>query len=697
MTAPPTSTSSTENETDPEAGTGSGSKVSDAEVAKREFEAMTVPQQRAVVFRSQSGRETVEAFVVAFLLALLFRAFVAEAFVIPTGSMAPALMGAHKDLACQQCGQTFPVGASAENRGPVMDKVVVGGICPNCRYVNPLDLVETPDHGTFTGDRILVSKFAYTIKEPKRWDVIVFKVPVNPKQNYIKRLVGLPGETITVRHGDVYAQQTNSSAQRASDDSRGSILRKDPTAMLAMRHFVYDSDRQAAALVQANYPSRLQAWTRGTDDVPTDGWQVERSVADGLTATLEGVSEDGEAQWIRYYHHWPRPDQWRRALAGQSLANVDAYDARLITDFHAYDSYITVPSFLIYRDKPASDGISLLGRLTGRSRTAGSFRPSFQSGGDLSQFGGSLTVGGTGLAADGTNWVGDLIVDVDVETVSDAERLTLEIVEAGIRYQCRIDLASGLARMAMLDGRGDENQEIPWDEEDSPIGDTSIRAGRRHDIRFANCDDELMLWVDGDVVALSRPARFDPTQFTKPSQDRPHYAGPGNPLDASPVGLTVDGGATLHRMRIDRDKYYIATSSEDGGIIDYDLARIARESRGRVGVDEIQAVFGYPEVWDQFSGWQARRSVSFELGPDQFFPMGDNSPESLDARCWAGSKAKERFGVPSSPDDDAYKYSDAAFVPRDLLVGKALMIFWPHTWRTPVPWTPNFKRMGLIH
>ena len=51
---------------------------------------------------------------VAFTLALLFRAFEAEAFVIPTGSMAPTLMGRHKDLICDSCGIDYRVGCSAE-------------------------------------------------------------------------------------------------------------------------------------------------------------------------------------------------------------------------------------------------------------------------------------------------------------------------------------------------------------------------------------------------------------------------------------------------------------------------------------------------------------------------------------------------------------------------------------------------------
>ena len=52
----------------------------------------------------QAARETVESIVVAVILAFLFRAFIAEAFVIPTGSMAPTLQGRHMDVRCIECG-----------------------------------------------------------------------------------------------------------------------------------------------------------------------------------------------------------------------------------------------------------------------------------------------------------------------------------------------------------------------------------------------------------------------------------------------------------------------------------------------------------------------------------------------------------------------------------------------------------------
>ncbi|EMI24455.1 S26 family signal peptidase [Rhodopirellula europaea] len=88
-----------------ESKSGKDGPVSEAQAA---FDALTIPQQRAAVFRLQGGRETVEAFAVAFILALLFRAFIAEAFVIPTGSMAPALMGAHKDVFLRPMWATVP-------------------------------------------------------------------------------------------------------------------------------------------------------------------------------------------------------------------------------------------------------------------------------------------------------------------------------------------------------------------------------------------------------------------------------------------------------------------------------------------------------------------------------------------------------------------------------------------------------------
>lgn len=55
------------------------------------------------------------------------------------------------------------------------------------------------------GDQVLVNKFVYYIKKPSRGDVVVFKPNGNENSHYyVKRIVGLPGETIQIKEGSVY-------------------------------------------------------------------------------------------------------------------------------------------------------------------------------------------------------------------------------------------------------------------------------------------------------------------------------------------------------------------------------------------------------------------------------------------------------------------------------------------------------------
>ena len=76
--------------------------------------------------------ETIQSLIVAFALAMGVRSFVTEGFVIPTGSMAPTLMGAHVRLTSEQTGYTYPA-----DTGPANDEVRMLG--PNYRNF-PRDL-----------------------------------------------------------------------------------------------------------------------------------------------------------------------------------------------------------------------------------------------------------------------------------------------------------------------------------------------------------------------------------------------------------------------------------------------------------------------------------------------------------------------------------------------------------------------------
>jgi len=111
------------------------------------------------VKKKSAVREWIESIIIAFVLAMIIRTFVVQAFKIPTGSMRPVLL---------------------------------------------------------EGDAILVNKFNYgakipfinfrlpALRQPKRGDVIVFIYPENPKKDFIKRLVATEGETVEIKNGTIY-------------------------------------------------------------------------------------------------------------------------------------------------------------------------------------------------------------------------------------------------------------------------------------------------------------------------------------------------------------------------------------------------------------------------------------------------------------------------------------------------------------
>src|SRR5713226_1403870 len=99
-------------------------------------------------------REVVETVVFVVVLVLLLKSFTAEAFVIPTGSMAETLWGYQKLVTCPQCGYEFPVNCSGEvERKP--PEIIRSGVCPNCIYKVVFDDKYNPSCST--GDRVLVA------------------------------------------------------------------------------------------------------------------------------------------------------------------------------------------------------------------------------------------------------------------------------------------------------------------------------------------------------------------------------------------------------------------------------------------------------------------------------------------------------------------------------------------------------------
>jgi len=122
----------------------------------------------------------------------------------------------------------------------------------------------------------------------------------------------------------------------------------------------------------------------------------------------------------------------------------------------------------------------------------------------------------------------------------------------------------------------------------------------------------------------------------------------------------------LSHLAIFRDLYYIA-----------DLAFAEHQ---RFATDDSRLFAGETNE-DAMVRNRTEHSAEYALKADQFFVLGDNSALSKDGRLWG-------------PDN--------YWVPRELQIGKALFIYWPHSWdKIPgaavwFPFFPNFARMGFV-
>jgi signal peptidase I len=186
----------------------------------------------------------------AFTLAMAFRGFVLEGFVIPTGSMGPTLMGEHVRVQSPVTGFEYPADSQMarlmttlrdprDPRGagaiPIVDPMISTRMPVEQRA--PAEVVQD----SRAGDRVLVLKPLFAFTQPKRWDVVVFKMPVDPAgdaQNYIKRMVGMPNEALLLLDGDVFTGP----ADARTADLR--IERKPEMVQRAVWQPVHDSDYQ---------------------------------------------------------------------------------------------------------------------------------------------------------------------------------------------------------------------------------------------------------------------------------------------------------------------------------------------------------------------------------------------------------------------------------------------------------------------
>ncbi len=190
------------------------------------FGEIVLGTMRRTLHNSSATRTAMESFISLALAVILFRTFAVEGYMISTGSMAPSLLGYHKRVTCPKCRMEFPFGVafdeSVEGMRKEKGKSPQWAVCPNCGQ----DGIDARDLPRNEGDQLLVHKDYYAFVQPRRWEVVVFRNPDNPTEVYVKRVVGLPGESIQVRQGDIYIN--------------GRLNRKPLAAQQAIRISVYD-------------------------------------------------------------------------------------------------------------------------------------------------------------------------------------------------------------------------------------------------------------------------------------------------------------------------------------------------------------------------------------------------------------------------------------------------------------------------
>jgi signal peptidase I len=540
-----------------------------------------------------SVREVFETIVVVAALVLLLKMFVAEAFVIPTGSMATTLRGAQKTARCPECGYEFPVNCSSEREAApgMAPEPVIGCTCPNCHYQIDFRQEQTSPPCT-SGDRLVVGKCLYDLhlNRVERQDVVVFKYPENPQRhheamNYIKRLIGKPGDTIAIHQGDLYVYpqaltyegrprpaslkdlwqpkymyRDDPKALALFQQGKFQMIRKPPDKVLALRRLVYDNDHPAQDLVEAHFPPRWAPESSAED-------RTRRDASNYLEARQQAAKD---AAWVSDGPHGFRHPARQASLAWLRYRNliverspetrlsVRAADIKpeLITDFMGYDIWRTLLG--VHSSPPQ-------------------------------------------------NWVGDLLLECEVSIESAGGQqpqgeLVFELSKGVDRFQARWELPFGDCTVTRLTASKRENLGT------KPTG---LRAGGRHFLRFANVDDRLTVWVDhslpfGDGVAYEAP------QASGPSAN-----------DLQPAGIAARGVAVrVHKLKLWRDTYYtLRPGSADASLALAD--------------------------WSDPAKWQVLRELpvaTFYVQPDHYFCLGDNSPESADSRYWGLVPARLMLG-----------------------------------------------------
>ncbi|MBN2559354.1 MAG: hypothetical protein JXQ75_00285 [Phycisphaerae bacterium] len=635
-------------------------------------------------------RDTIEAIVVAFILAFVFRAFVVEAFVIPTGSMAPSLYGLHGEHRCEACGYHFAYGIREAQVVPD-DSIVQRGTlsnsfdlhCPNCGWSghgNAALNSRTDRVVPSSGDRILVLKWPYDIGGdllgPKRWDVVVFKNPQDGEMNFIKRLLGLPGEVLEIINGDVYTAPID-----AVDPDIIEAL-KQPPKTRAEGGQPFDrrlNDEQAGRLANV---LKIQRKTRVAQE---SLWMIH-------------YDHDYKPDLARYPPNPPHFDPPRWVPDGEPGNTASAWDVSTpCVRFEPLDNQVHQ---LRLKGKPIQDTYGYNNVVLHDSVLArGRLRSSACNVGDVGiRF--VLTPQAPRAGAPGAR---GSRLDPRPSTLDPhpSGYISLSLRKGPDEFRATI-AADGEVR---LDRSGKNGIPIPL----GTARAAPLKAGKPLTVEFENLDYRVALRLDGVQVLATDDTQYAPDLSVLLQGDR-HGHGHGTGLahrqngrlSEAAVGIEAQGlPLEIRHLVVQRDVFYRSPAIPE---------------------EQGNPFTGYP-------GWGTESNPIVLRGdPPDYFCCGDNSPQSKDSRLWwevcpmlqqRGQPKEPSGGQPQEPSalaggepqepsalaggqtghaaySRAYQFGT---VPGDQMIGRAFFVYWPNGMRfskdTPAV-IPNMGRMRII-
>jgi signal peptidase I len=458
-----------------------------------------------------SIKETLISIMIAFVMAFVFRAFVIEAFRIPTGSMAPTLMGAHTRFRGPMTGATWQVGPWEGRQGAPSSTQNVTVHDPNLvPYPGVSELNRRRKSASelqaskplLAGDRILVFKYLPPLLSPERFDICVFKYPGGPQEAYIKRLIGLPGEQVALVDGDVFVRK------------------------IAGRKGADGAETWAPSEEELNQPGGtwdLTGWeiARKPERVQREVWQP---VYDADLAPATPLDPAG-ARW--FSPPWtPQTAGWD-GLDGRSYAYSGDGPTMLAWDTKAWPIVDWYP---------------------------------YNETGDFWQ---ARSPGGR--AQPPVYPVGDIRIRMGYSPQGEDVALTMGLATRRTQFLATLE-GRGVSIQMRPQPTGD-GPEPAWDVLESVELRAPLATGRITEVEFWHVDQALSVYIDGKRIA-HRPYYWNPSQRIGHAtalsaeqilaRENPGF-GPisdTNRYTRTAPEIQLSGPATLHRVAIDRDIYY---------------------------------------------------------------------------------------------------------------------------------------------